>query len=179
MFTRKIREGGRRTGMISSLLTRIREWRHRREIRDLVKGAIQGYEEMDAKYERLRGTWFCDRCEHEGGEPTAGSITRELSHGRLYKVGDCPACGAHALELGGDEGEPVPADYPLPEFRPQGICPKCGSTDTVQIVYGLPSDELLLAANRGKVKLGGCMIIETMDGGSGPQASCRACAAKS
>ena len=177
MFRRKIREWTRRTGLTSSLLTRIREWRRRREVRDLVKGAIQGYEEMDAEDQRLRGTWFCDRCEHEGGEPTAGSVTRELSYGRLYKVGDCPACGAHAFEVGGDEGEPVAEDYPLPEFPPQGPCPRCGSTDTVQIVYGLPSDALFLAANRGKVKLGGCMIIETIEGGRGPLSSCRACRA--
>lgn len=177
MFTRKLRERARQTGVISGLLTRIREWRRRREVRDLVKGAIQGYEEMDAEYERLRGTWFCDRCEQEGGEPIAGSVTRKLSHGRLYKVGDCPACGEHAFEFGGDEGEPVPEDYPLPEFPPQGPCPKCGSTDTVRIVYGLPSDELLLAASRGNVKLGGCLIGETIDGRDGPEHSCKACGA--
>lgn len=38
-------------------------------------------------------------------------------------------------------------------------CPKCGSKDSVIIVYGMPSYELALEAGAGKVKLGGCVEI--------------------
>lgn len=38
-------------------------------------------------------------------------------------------------------------------------CPKCGSQNSVRIVYGLPSYELFQEAEAGKVKLGGCEII--------------------
>lgn len=39
-------------------------------------------------------------------------------------------------------------------------CPKCGSKISVKIVYGMPNYELFEEAEAGKVKLGGCMIIE-------------------
>ena len=39
-------------------------------------------------------------------------------------------------------------------------CPKCGSKNLVKIVYGIPSYELFQEAEVGKVKLGGCVIIE-------------------
>lgn len=38
-------------------------------------------------------------------------------------------------------------------------CPKCGSKNSVVIVYGMPSYELALEAETGKVKLGGCVEI--------------------
>jgi hypothetical protein len=39
-------------------------------------------------------------------------------------------------------------------------CPKCGSKNSVKIVYGMPNYELFLEAEAGKVKLGGCVIVE-------------------
>ena len=38
------------------------------------------------------------------------------------------------------------------------ICPKCGSTNVVSIVYGLPMPELFEKAERGEVMLGGCCV---------------------
>jgi hypothetical protein len=37
-------------------------------------------------------------------------------------------------------------------------CLKCGSKNSIKIVYGYPSHELFLEAEAGKVKLGGCCI---------------------
>jgi len=37
-------------------------------------------------------------------------------------------------------------------------CPKCGSKNSVKIVYGMPSFKLFQEAEAGKVKLGGCCI---------------------
>ena len=37
-------------------------------------------------------------------------------------------------------------------------CPKCGSKNSVKIVYGMPNYELFLEAEAGKLKLGGCVI---------------------
>lgn len=39
-------------------------------------------------------------------------------------------------------------------------CIKCGSKNTAKIVYGYPSNELILQAKAGKVKLGGCCIFD-------------------
>jgi hypothetical protein len=39
-------------------------------------------------------------------------------------------------------------------------CPKYGSKNSVKIVYGMPSFKLFQEAEAGKVKLGGCCIIE-------------------
>jgi len=49
-------------------------------------------------------------------------------------------------------------------------CPKCGSKNSVKIVYGMPSHELFQEAEAGKVKLGGCCIIE-----GGPEYFCKDC----
>lgn len=49
-------------------------------------------------------------------------------------------------------------------------CPACGSLDAVRIVYGLPDHELGLAAERGEVALGGCII-----GAESPDYECRGC----
>lgn len=37
-------------------------------------------------------------------------------------------------------------------------CPKCGSKNSVNIVYGMPSYDLYQEAEAGKVKLGGCVL---------------------
>lgn len=39
-------------------------------------------------------------------------------------------------------------------------CPICGSKNVINIVYGMPSYELLQESEQGKVKLGGCEIVE-------------------
>ena len=39
-------------------------------------------------------------------------------------------------------------------------CIKCGSKDTADIIYGLPSYELISLVEAKKVKLGGCCIVE-------------------
>lgn len=39
-------------------------------------------------------------------------------------------------------------------------CPRCGSKNSVKIIYGMPSYELFQEAEVGKVKLGGCCITE-------------------
>lgn len=40
-------------------------------------------------------------------------------------------------------------------------CPKCGSSQgVVPIVYGYPGEELMKKAQKGDVKLGGCIIGE-------------------
>ncbi len=37
-------------------------------------------------------------------------------------------------------------------------CPTCGSRMAVPILYGYPSFEMFAASERGKVRLGGCVI---------------------
>ncbi|WP_353894469.1 hypothetical protein PRVXH_001274 [Proteinivorax hydrogeniformans] len=49
-------------------------------------------------------------------------------------------------------------------------CPECGSSDTVEIVYGKPTSEAFEAANRGEIVLGGC--CEPLNG---PSRKCKNC----
>lgn len=49
-------------------------------------------------------------------------------------------------------------------------CPKCGSKNSLRIIYGMPSYELFEEAEAGKVKLGGCCVIE-----GGPEYFCKDC----
>lgn len=49
-------------------------------------------------------------------------------------------------------------------------CPRCGSKNSIRIVYGYPSHELFNEAEAGKVKLGGCCIFE-----SSPEYFCKEC----
>ena len=39
-------------------------------------------------------------------------------------------------------------------------CPKCGSKNSVKIVYGMPNYELFKQAEAGEIKLGGCIITD-------------------
>lgn len=55
-------------------------------------------------------------------------------------------------------------------FEKAPSCPVCGSEDTVPIVYGLPTEETMEYARRGKVVLGGCIIHE-----SSPAWHCNSC----
>lgn len=49
-------------------------------------------------------------------------------------------------------------------------CPKCGSKDTLKIIYGMPTHEAFEGAEVGKFKLGGCYITV-----NGPEHSCKDC----
>lgn len=37
-------------------------------------------------------------------------------------------------------------------------CPQCGSVNVIEIVYGYPTEETLIRAEEGEVRLGGCMV---------------------
>lgn len=50
------------------------------------------------------------------------------------------------------------------------ICPKCGSKDILDIVYGMPSYYLFKEAEENKVVLGGCVI-----GFNDPEFHCNNC----
>lgn len=49
-------------------------------------------------------------------------------------------------------------------------CPYCLSTDTVRIVYGFPSAELVEQAEREEVALGGCIVSD-----NDPNRTCNTC----
>jgi len=49
-------------------------------------------------------------------------------------------------------------------------CPKCGSKNSLRIIYGMPSHELFEEADAGKVRLGGCCIFE-----GNPEYFCKDC----
>lgn len=49
-------------------------------------------------------------------------------------------------------------------------CHKCGSKNTLKIIYGLPGPVLFQDAEAGKIKLGGCCIEE-----GDPEYACKAC----
>lgn len=51
------------------------------------------------------------------------------------------------------------------------ICPNCGSQNTIEFVYGLPTYELFLEAEEGKVKLGGCQPFSE----DSPEFHCNSC----
>ena len=56
-----------------------------------------------------------------------------------------------------------------PPFPP---CPRCGSTDAIEVVYGEPTHEAFLASERGEIVLGGCLV-----GDESPDYECRGCRA--
>jgi hypothetical protein len=49
-------------------------------------------------------------------------------------------------------------------------CPKCGSLDVVPIEYGYPGPEMMDAAEKGLIELGGCCVM-----GDDPRKHCKAC----
>jgi hypothetical protein len=55
---------------------------------------------------------------------------------------------------------------------PARPCPRCGSTDAVEIAYGYPSVEMAEAEERGAIVLGGCLV-----GPESPDYECRDCGA--
>ena len=49
-------------------------------------------------------------------------------------------------------------------------CPKCGSLDVVPIEYGYPGPEMMDAAAKGLIELGGCCVWD-----DDPRKLCKAC----
>ena len=49
-------------------------------------------------------------------------------------------------------------------------CPTCSATNPLEILYGLPSQEMFDAENKGEIALGGCVIQ-----GDDPAFLCREC----
>src|SRR5215216_7072809 len=45
------------------------------------------------------------------------------------------------------------------ELRKAKNCPKCGSKNLMEIVYGRPTSEALDAVERGEIALGGCVMM--------------------
>ena len=64
---------------------------------------------------------------------------------------------------------------PPPRSTPTATppCPRCNATQTVHIVYGMPDEDLMREAQRGAVKLAGCLV-----GDDDPRWHCRACGAE-
>lgn len=48
-------------------------------------------------------------------------------------------------------------------------CPQCGAKKGVSVVHGLPTAQAAVAADRGEIVLGGCVM------GAAPQRQCTAC----
>ncbi len=65
-----------------------------------------------------------------------------------------------------------PSPRPRPRRRRGPRCPACGGTDTVRIVYGMPSPEAFQAQERGEIHLGGCCL---RGDGLDPNRHCRSC----
>lgn len=58
--------------------------------------------------------------------------------------------------------------------NPENIsCPTCEKTNPLEIVYGLPSNEMQLAEFEGTIALGGCVMQ-----GNDPAYRCRECGAR-
>jgi len=51
------------------------------------------------------------------------------------------------------------------------ICPKCGTKSVVEIVYGLPTRDLIAREKAGEIELGGCCIFV----GESPKYHCKIC----
>ena len=49
-------------------------------------------------------------------------------------------------------------------------CPKCGSDEVAEILYGYPTPETFETQDRGEIELGGCVISE-----DAPQWVCKNC----
>lgn len=158
-----------------------RNWQTRRLVRSHVAALRDWQQEVEAETERLRGKWHCYVCDWEGGDADPENVTWKLERvrgvvpRRLERVADCPKCGKHVARLGGDGGRPIPEDYPLSAADSRGPCPSCGNTDTIPIIRGYPSNEGMLAASRGRAKLGGCVIIHQEDGSGPMYSSCKGC----
>ena len=54
------------------------------------------------------------------------------------------------------------------------ICPRCGSKESLELVWGHPTEETFDRADRGEIMLGGC-CIEIVDGVGPPGWRCTSC----
>jgi hypothetical protein len=52
-------------------------------------------------------------------------------------------------------------------------CPWCESTDTIPVLYGMPTYEAFEASERGELEIGGCLVLDP----DGRDFVCKACAA--
>ena len=50
------------------------------------------------------------------------------------------------------------------------ICPECKASDTVDIVYGYPSEQALQSWYKKEIELGGCIVQD-----ENPQHKCKKC----
>ena len=50
------------------------------------------------------------------------------------------------------------------------ICPECKASDTVDIVYGYPSEQTLQSWFKKEIELGGCIVQD-----ENPQHKCKKC----
>ena len=50
------------------------------------------------------------------------------------------------------------------------ICPECKASDTVDIVYGYPSEQTLQSWYKKEIELGGCIVQD-----ENPQHKCKKC----
>ncbi len=77
-----------------------------------------------------------------------------------------------AAGVGGAAEENVAAVEETEGCEEPPPCPECGSSESVvPIIYGYPSEELVEAAAKGEVKLGGCIVT-----GDDPGWHCKSCA---
>lgn len=49
-------------------------------------------------------------------------------------------------------------------------CPRCGSNNSLKIIYGMPSHEIFLKAEAGEIRIGGCCITS-----DDPEYYCKEC----
>lgn len=56
-------------------------------------------------------------------------------------------------------GPDIAEDLGLVRIERLGECPNCGTIDAIPILYGLPAPEAIQAAERGKIALGGCVVL--------------------
>ena len=52
-------------------------------------------------------------------------------------------------------------------LRKGSNCPTCKAGRIIPIIYGLPDREVVEKSERGELELGGCIITEVIDPGSG------------
>jgi len=56
----------------------------------------------------------------------------------------------------------------MSDTRP--ACPECGSELVLEIVFGLPTDDAMEEAERGRIALGGCLVSD-----DDPEWRCKSC----
>ena len=61
----------------------------------------------------------------------------------------------------------------MDEQDPGARCPRCGSTEWIPILYGLPVGEATEAAERGEIAISGCLYLS-----DSPNVECRRCSTR-